>query len=272
MTQQYFREGLFSNKVAVVTGGGTGIGFATARKIAELGGTVWLLGRNADKLEAARNNITESGGHCFQEVCNIRNPEQVADCVKGILKRSERIDYLINNAGGQFPSPAERISSGGWNAVIETNLNGTFYVSQEVYKQAFAPQKSGNIVCVVANMWNGFPGMSHTGAARAGVVNLIKSLATEWGRRGVRVNGVAPGIIGTEALENYDPQTRKLIERAKGFNQLGRPGTPDEVADAIVFLMSPASSYITGECLKIDAGESIYSPYFPPSSHQKRDL
>ena len=268
MLKSIFREGLFEGKVALITGGGTGIGLRTARELSQLGATVILASRTVENLESAVKIIEESGGKALALECNIREKESIEKCVKAALKKYKTIDLLVNNAGGQFPSPAESIRPKGWNAVIQTNLTGTFFMSQEVFNESMRDQ-SGTIVNVIANMWNGFPMLSHTGAARAGVDNLTKSLAVEWGKYGVRINSVAPGLIHSSGLDTYAPEFREYIFKAGKNNQTFRLGTEEEVASAIIYLLSPAAAFITGETLKVDAGESLYAPLFPPMENDK---
>ncbi|KAI4809547.1 hypothetical protein KUCAC02_018422 [Chaenocephalus aceratus] len=186
-----FRPGLFNHKVAIVTGGGTGIGKAISEELLELGCNVVISSRKVERLEAAAEEMRQkipasSPARVTPLQCNIRNEDEVKDLVSSVLKRYGRIDFLVNNGGGQFSSPAEHMSSKGWKAVIDTNLTGTFHCCQQVYA-AWMKQHGGVIVNIIADMWKGFPGMAHTGAARAAVDNLTKSLAIEWAASGVRV-------------------------------------------------------------------------------------
>lgn len=263
-----FREGLFTGKVVLVTGGGTGIGLRTARELARLGATVVLSSRRVEKLTAAAELIEREGGRALAVECNIRQEESVQRCIDTVLAEAGPVDMLINNAGGQFPSPAEDIRLKGWVAVIETNLTGPFLMTREVFNRCFK-ERGGSMVNVIASMWNGFPTMSHTGAARAGIDNLTKSLATEWGRYGVRVNAVAPGMIDSSGIDTYEPEYQEFLRGAAAFNQTSRLGTEAEVAAAIIFLLTPASSFITGFTMRVDGGESIYSPWYPPVAHGK---
>jgi NAD(P)-dependent dehydrogenase (short-subunit alcohol dehydrogenase family) len=178
--------------------------------------------------------------------------------VDSALDKFGRIDMLVNNAGGQFPSPALTMSRKGWDAVIETNLTGTFQMSQAVVEKAMAEKKSGAIVNIIAQMWNGFPMMAHTGASRAGVDNLTKTLAFEWAQLGIRVNAVAPGVILSSGVDNYAPDFKKAFLDSKNYIPAGRLGTPREVAAAVVFLLSPAAGFITGTTLRVDGGEPLY--------------
>ena len=181
MLNTIFKEGLFAGKTAIITGGGTGIGLRIARELAQLGATVVLASRKPENLEKGAAVINSEGGKAIIVECNIRLEESVKSCVSKVLDATGKIDYLVNNGGGQFPSPAEMINRKGWNAVIETNLTGTFFMTLEVFNRQFV-KTGGAVVNIIANMRNGFPIMAHTGAARAGVDNLTKSLATEWGR------------------------------------------------------------------------------------------
>lgn len=266
MVNSIFKENLFSEKTVLITGGGTGIGLRTARELAMLGAAVIVAGRTKERLEEAARN--EKKMHFV--VCNIREEESIHQCVQEAIKISGRIDMLVNNAGGQFPSPAENISQKGWKAVIETNLTGTFLMTKEVFNQSMK-QNGGAIVNVLANFWNGFPMMAHTGAARAGVDNLTKSLAAEWGRYGVRINAVAPGIIHSSGLDKYPEEFKNFIFNFGKNNQANRLGTEAEAAAGIIFLLSPAAAFITGETLKIDSGESLFSPVYPPADHKKSE-
>lgn len=245
---------MFQGKVALVTGGGSGIGFSIAQRLLELGATLIISSRKEDKLKTAVEQLS-TFGNCRYLICDIREITQVESMAESIKQTEGRLDILVNNAGGQFPSPAEDIAIKGWNAVINNNLNGTWYVTQTMAKQFFIPAKKGSIVNIIANMFRGFPGMTHTGAARAGVDNLTKSLAVEWSRYGVQINSVAPGIIKSTGLENYPPDFLKGIEDSIPAKRLG---TTDEVAWLTLFLCSPMAQYITGETVYIDGGQRLW--------------
>lgn len=264
MIQTIFREDLFKEKVALVTGGGTGIGLRTARELVALGARVVIASRKEEHLEAGLAAIEPGRAHAV--ACNIRDPQSVEDCIQETLNWGGSLDLLVNNAGGQFPSPAAEISAKGWHAVIETNLTGTFHMCRQAFLKTMAGN-GGSIVNVIANMWRGFPLMAHTGAARAGVDNLTKSLAVEWGRHGVRVNAVAPGVIHSSGLDKYDERFKPIVHAAARNNQTWRLGTEAEVASAILFLLSPAATFITGETLKVDGGDSLFHPMYPPTEN-----
>lgn len=252
-----FRQDLFAGQTFIITGGGSGIGRAMALELATLGGQVMLGGRKEEKLAQVAAEIAQLGGTAAYTACNIRDEEQCAALVRSTIERFGGVYGLVNNAGGQFPSPAEYISKKGWNAVIETNLTGTFSMSQQVFQQ-WMGQHGGVIVNIVAEMWRGFPGMAHTGAARAAVVNLTMTLAVEWAKAGVRVNAVAPGIIAGNGLGQYDAAAQPFIELAQQDLPYHRLGTEQEVAAAVLFLLSPAAAYISGETIKVDGASSLW--------------
>ncbi len=254
-SQRVFATGILNDQVAIVTGGGSGIGLATAHELVRLGARVAICGRNAAKLEAAAAQLRQAGGTVLAQPCDIREPAQVEAFVTAVLTELGRIDIVVNNAGGQFPSPAQHISPNGFLAVVKNNLVGTFHMCREVANQAMIPAKRGRIINVIANIYRGFPGMVHTGAARAGVENMTMTLAVEWSQFGILVNAVAPGIILSSGTAQYPPQ---LLERGIAQTPLKRAGTVDEVAATIVFLASPAAQYITGTTIRIDGGQALW--------------
>ncbi|KAJ8011003.1 hypothetical protein DPEC_G00053690 [Dallia pectoralis] len=258
-----FRSGLFDHKVAVVTGGGTGIGKAICSELLQLGCNVVIASRKVERLEAAaielKKSIPESSSARVTPIpCNIRNEDEVKSLVQLVLKQYGRIDYLVNNGGGQFTSPAEHMSNKGWKAVIDTNLTGTFNCCKEVYT-GWMKENGGVILNIIADMWKGFPGMAHTGAARAAVDNLTKTLAIEWASSGVRVNAIAPGtIFSRTAMENYKDIGPLIFQMSIPFSPAKRLGVPEEISPAVCFLLSPAASFISGATLRVDAGQSLY--------------
>ncbi|MCB9739336.1 MAG: SDR family oxidoreductase [Deltaproteobacteria bacterium] len=263
-----FRDGLFDGQVALVTGGGSGIGRAIAHELASLDAFVVISGRKLEKLDTVVAEISEAGGRAEAMVLDIRDDEAVDAAIADLVARHGRLDAVVNNAGGQFVAGAEEIRPKGWRAVIDTNLNGTFWVSRAAFLHAMG-ERGGAIVSIVADMWNGFPGMAHTGAARAAVVNMTKTMAVEWASRGVRVNAVAPGGILSSGLKNYPRGVLEMALPMLRGNPTGRMGTESEVAAAVTFLLSPAASYITGETLRVDgAGSLCKVPMVPLEPHQ----
>jgi citronellol/citronellal dehydrogenase len=246
-----FRPGLFQGHVAVVTGGGSGIGLSIARTLVELGARVSISGRKKEKLDAAKAEL----GDVHIATCDIREIEQVTAYVEDVRKSLGEITVLINNAGGQFPTAAEHLSPRGWEAVVRNNLNGTFFMTREVGTRSMIPQKRGSIVNIIANIRRGFPGMVHTGAARAGVENMTKTLAVEWAQYNIRVNACAPGIIKSSGTEQYPPE---LVEMSRKRTPMRRLGTPDEVAEMVAYMASDAASFVTGETWYIDGGANLW--------------
>ena len=264
--QSIFRDDLFAGQTILVTGGGSGIGRAIAHELASLGGRVIIAGRKLDKLETVSAEIMQAGGNCSHYQVNIRDEEAIDALYTAIANDHGSLTALVNNAGGQFMSPAESISKKGWHAVVETNLTGTFLMSQGAFGRFFE-KNGGAIVNIVAEMWRGFPGMSHTGAARAGVVNLTKTLAVEWARAGVRVNAVAPGLIDGSGFKTYGEAIEPYIRSMKKDIPLKRFGSEAEVAAAVTFLLSPAAGYISGATLNIDGASSLWKNTWTIEDH-----
>jgi NAD(P)-dependent dehydrogenase (short-subunit alcohol dehydrogenase family) len=258
-SQRIFQPGLFDGQVALVTGGGSGIGLTTAIELARLGAKVAICGRTPEKLETARAEIAAVAAAGDDAVhtaaCDIREDEQVKQTVAGVVARWGGVDVLVNNAGGQFPSPAQHISANGFAAVVKNNLLGTWNMTRECANQSMIPRRRGRVIMVIANIYRGFPGMSHTGAARAGVENLTMSLAVEWSQFGILVNAVAPGVIISSGTKRYPPE---ILARGIRGTPLKRAGSVDEVAASILFLASPAAQYITGATLRIDGAQSLW--------------
>ena len=252
-----YANDLLKDQVALVTGGRSGIGYGVAKRFLELGATVIICSRNEEKLRVAEGEL-QAIGPCSAYVCDIRKPEEISNLAGEIEKACGRLDILINNAGGQFPALAENISENGWNAVINNNLNGTFYVTKEMATKFFIPQKSGTVVNIIANIIRGFPGMVHTGAARAGVENMTKTLAQEWARFNIRLNAIAPGIIMSSGLDQYNAFVLSLLEKAKEEILMKRLGTVEDVVNAVCFYASPLSDYISGTTLYVDGTEHLH--------------
>ncbi|MCO5099713.1 MAG: SDR family oxidoreductase [Burkholderiaceae bacterium] len=248
-----FRPGLFEGRVVLVTGGGSGIGRCTAHELSALGASIALVGRTPGKLEEVAIELRNSGTRITHHRLDIRDEASVQRVVGEVLREHGGLHGVVNNAGGQFPAAAESISLNGWEAVVRTNLGGGFLVAREAYRQ-FLRDNGGAIVNLIADMWGGMPGMAHSGAARAGMLNLTESLAVEWARSGVRVNAVAPGWIASSGLDRYPPETVAQLRRLRRTVPLQRFGTEAEVSAAIVFLLSPAAAFITGSCIRVDGG------------------
>lgn len=264
--ESVFRASLFNDRVGIVTGGGSGIGRCIAHELASLGATVIVASRDRAKLEAVQAEIAGDGGRCDAIPCDIRKEDQVQHLATTALERHGRIDFLVNNGGGQFASPVELISLKGWHAVIETNLTGTFLMSREIM-QRYMRDHGGAIVNIVADMWRGMPMMGHSGAARAGVVNLTKTCALEWAQYQIRVNSVAPGMILSSGFKNYPEPVQEMLKTLPSQIPARRFGTESEVSAAVVFLLSPAARYITGETLCVDGGLPLYRQPFELPEH-----
>jgi citronellol/citronellal dehydrogenase len=248
-----FKPELFKGRTILVTGGGSGIGRCTAHELSALGAHVVIAGRKAEKLSVVKAEIEAASGTCETHAFDIREEAQVKEAVAAIVAANGRIHGLFNNAGGQFPSPAVSLSAKGFDVVVRNNLTGGFIVSREVYTQSMQ-QHGGSIVNMAADFRNGFPNMAHTGAARAGMVNLTMTLAYEWAVAGVRVNAVSPGWIASSGMDTYTGEFKEQIPKLKGYCPLGRLGTESEVSAAVCFLLSDAAAYITGTELRIDGG------------------
>ncbi|MEM7369971.1 MAG: SDR family oxidoreductase [Bacteroidota bacterium] len=253
-----FSNTLFKDKIVLVTGGRSGIGYGIAKQMLQLGATVSIASRKEEPLKKAAEELSAYGSVDYK-ACDIRQTDQIQALAAQIKDRHGRLDILVNNAGGQFPALAEYINDKGWNAVINNNLNGTFYMTREMGTSFFLPQKSGVIINIIADIFRGFPGMIHTGAARAGVENLSKTLALEWCQYNVRINCIAPGTIESSGLSTYPQAVQEMFQEARNAVPMGRFGEVEDVANATCFLASPLASYISGITLYVDGAQHLNS-------------
>src|SRR5258707_2160691 len=253
-----FEPHLLQHQVAVVTGGGTGIGLAIAKRLGSLGASVAIASRDSGHLEEGTAALRAAGVDALAIQLDVRKLEQVDEMVERTVKHFGGIDVLVNNAAGNFICRAEDLSPNGWNAVIGIVLNGTFYCSRAVGRYMIARKRGGSIVSILANyMWTGSPGTIHSAAAEAGVLSMTQTLAVEWAPHGIRVNAVAPGPVESAGAAKQLWSTPDAIERITEMVPLRRWGTPGEIADAVTFLVAPQSGFITGEVLTVDGGARL---------------
>jgi len=248
-----FAPGLFKGQTVIVTGGGSGIGRCTAHELAHLGANVVIVGRTPEKLDRVVAEISDDGGVVMAIPCDIRDEAQVVAVIEKSLTTFGAIHGLVNNAGGQYRTELKTITTKGFEAVVRNNLTGGFVFMREVYLR-WMESNGGAIVNIIADIWNGWPEMAHSGAARGGMLTLSESAACEWAHSGVRVNTVAPGGIASSGFDTYPPEIAdRLLEYADKV-PLMRYGTESEISAAIVYLLSPAAAYVTGTCLRVDGG------------------
>jgi citronellol/citronellal dehydrogenase len=244
-----------SGRVALVTGGGTGIGRATALELGRTGARLAICGRRAEPLEQTRAELEAAGAECLTMQVDIREPDQVESLVGAVLERFGRVDVLVNNAGGQFIAPAEEISARGWRAVHRLAVDAAWELTRLVATRSMIPNRGGVVVFIGFSPRRGIPGMAHGSTARAALENLAASLSNEWSVHGIRAVCVSPGTILTEGLEQYGAEQIEEWERGV---PLGRLGRPEEVASVIAFLVSPAAGYVTGTTVVVDGGADAW--------------
>lgn len=255
-----FAPDLFKGRTVAVTGAGGGLGLAIASLFARLGATLAVCGRNPEKLENAAEFLRSFGGEVLTREMTIRDPEQAFAFVETVYDRFGGLDVLVNNAGGQFPQPALDYSVKGWNAVIDTNLNGTWWMMQSAARKWVEVGQQGNIINIVATIWRGMPGIAHTAAARAGVIYLSKSVAVEWAPNSIRVNCVAPGCCESTGFGNYPPEGSATFKES---NPMLRAGDEWDVAQGVVYIAAPSGKFITGEVVTIDGGQQMWGDPWP---------
>ncbi|MFC3215886.1 SDR family oxidoreductase [Novosphingobium panipatense] len=256
-----YREGMLDGKTLLVSGAGSGMGKAAALLAARLGANVAICGRDPDKLQSTVDLVRDEVGTDVLAVpTNIRDPEAIETLIGTVHDHFGGLDTLVNNAGGQFPQDAIDFSRKGWLAVIDTNLNGTWWMMQEAAKRWRADGKPGNIVNIVANVERGMPQAAHTCAARAGVIYLSKTLATEWAQWNIRVNCIGPGVIETEGFRMYPEEALARFHKA---NPMKMRGNAWDVAEAIAYLASPAARFINGDLIIMDGGQAQWGVIWP---------
>jgi citronellol/citronellal dehydrogenase len=246
-----FAADAYADQVALVSGGAGGIGRGIAWLLGRLGAHVIVAGRNEAKLSALVEALAARGLRASGEVVDIREPDQVTDLMERVWSRYGALDLLVNSAGGQFPQAAIDFSVRGWNAVINTNLSGTWHMMQAAARRWRDAKQPGRIVNIVVVTTHGLYGVAHTIAARSGVIGLSRAVAVEWAPLGIRVNCIAPGAIETEGWKFYSPEARAAYPRS---NPMMRVGSAWDIAEACAFLGGRAAGYVTGEVLTVDGG------------------
>jgi citronellol/citronellal dehydrogenase len=261
-SSRIFAPGLLDGQICVVSGAGTGLGRAAALELATLGATVVGCGRRAEPLEEMVAAAEKLGGRAEAQPMDIRDDEAVEALFDGVVERHGRVDLLVNNAGGQFLSPAEAISPKGFRTVIDLNVNGTWLMTHAAATKAFIPQRSGKVLSVTLSPHNGMPGMVHSGAARAAVENMMRTLSVEWARFGITLVALAAGQFGTETMRTkYPPE---VVAAVPGTVPLGRLGTEEEMAWLIAYLASPAGDFFSGTVITIDGARDNWFGSWPP--------
>ena len=261
-SSRIFAPGVLDGLICVVSGAGTGLGRASALELARLGATGIGCGRRLEPLDSVVAEIEGFGGRAEAVAMDIRDEEAVDALFDRALERHGRVDELLNNAGGQFLSPAESISPKGFRTVIELNVVGTWLMTHAAATKAMIPQGAGKVISVTLSPHNGMPGMVHSGAARAAVENMMRTLSIEWARHGVRLCALAAGQFDTETLRTKYP--REVVDNVAGTVPLGRLGTEEEMAWLVAYLASPAGDFFSGSVLTIDGARDNWFGGWPP--------
>ena len=261
---EIFRDGLLDGQIAVVSGAGTGLGRAAALELVRLGATVVGCGRRPEPLAETADLAEGLPGSFEHSTLDIRDEEDVERFFDRVLESHGRLDTLLNNAGGQFLSPAEAVSPKGFRTVIELNVTGTWLMTHAAATKAFIPQESGTILSVTLSPHNGMPGMVHSGAARAAVENMMRTLATEWARFGIRTCAIAPGQFATDTFVTKYP--KEVVESVHRTIPMGRLGSEEEFAWLVAYLASPAGAFHSGSVITVDGGRDNWFGRFPPEA------
>jgi NAD(P)-dependent dehydrogenase (short-subunit alcohol dehydrogenase family) len=259
-----FREGLLEGQVCVVSGAGSGLGRETALELMRLGATVVGCGRREEPLAGTAELAAGLPGSFEREAMDIRDEEAVERLFDRVVGEHERLDVLVNNAGGQFLAPAETITPKGFRTVIELNVQGTWLMTHAAATKAFIPQGGGKVLSVTLSPHNGMPGMVHSGAAQAAVENMMRTLAIEWARFGIRTCALAAGQVATETLLTKYPQV--VVDNLERSIPLGRAGRPEEIAWLVAYLASPAGDFVSGTTITVDGARDNWAGPWPPEA------
>jgi len=257
-----FAPGLLEGTVCVVSGAGTGLGRESALELARLGATVIGCGRRSEPLDGMVEAAGPLPGNAEAVAMDIRDEQAVESLFERVVERHGRVDVLVNNAGGQFLSPAEAISPKGFRTVVELNVVGTWLMTHAAATKAMIPQEDGKVLSVTLSPHNGMPGMVHSGAARAAVENMMRTLSVEWARFGIRTCAIAAGQFATETLRTKYP--KEVVEAVPRTVPLGRLGTEEEMAWLIAYLASPAGDFFSGATITIDGARDNWFGSWPP--------
>jgi citronellol/citronellal dehydrogenase len=257
-----FRPGLLEGQVCLVSGAGSGLGRETALELARLGAVVIGCGRREEPLAETASLAEGLPGSLKHEAMDIRDEEAVERLIDGLLERHTRLDVLVNNAGGQFMSPAEAITPKGFRTVTELNVQGTWLMTHAAATKAMIPQGGGKVLSVTISPHNGMPGMVHSGAARAAVENMMRTLAIEWSRFGIKLCALAAGQFATETLRTKYPKV--VVDNVARSVPLGRLGTPEEMAWLVAYLASPAGDFFSGTTITMDGARDDWVGPWPP--------